>query len=60
MLSQLNAALRERNAGKCGPASNSYEQFITLVRLMLQVRAIPAADASILIKDAQYLISHCP
>jgi hypothetical protein len=60
LLGPLNAALREWNAGVCGPAINSYDNFINLVHIMQTVGAISRTDASILIGDANYLISHCP
>jgi hypothetical protein len=60
LLGELEDAMRPYNAGQCRPAERSYEGFITLVRLVEALRAISPTDASILIADAQYLISHCP
>jgi xanthomonalisin len=60
LLGELNDALRERNGGQCRPADTMYSTFISTVQFMAEARSISPTDASILIADARYLISHCP
>jgi hypothetical protein len=60
LLDELNQALKQRNAGHCGPAANDYETFISDVITLEETKRISATNGSILIADAQYLINHCP
>jgi kumamolisin len=60
LLGELEGAMRPYNAGQCRPADIMYSTFISTVQFMTQARGITARDASILVADARYLISHCP
>ena len=56
---KLEAAAAFRAAGDCGKAAAAYQAFIN--ELMAQTgKKVTAAAASILIADAQYLMTHCP
>jgi hypothetical protein len=60
LLGELEDAMRPYNAGQCRPADTMYSTFISTVQFMTRARSISPVDASILIADARYLISHCP
>jgi hypothetical protein len=60
LLGELEDAMRPYNAGQCRPADTVYSTFISTVQFMTRARSISPVDASILIADARYLISHCP
>jgi hypothetical protein len=59
LLSKLDAAAQARVRGKCNTAANTYVLFINEVQAQTGKSIDPAA-ATILIADAQYLITHCP
>ena len=59
LLAKLDAASMRRNAGDCGAASNIYGALINELQGQ-SGKGIDAAAAQIVIRDAQYLIGHCP
>jgi hypothetical protein len=59
LLKKLQAAAAARARGDCAPAANVYQAFIEELEAQTGKEVSPTA-ASIMIADAQYLISHCP
>ena len=58
LLSYLSFAASARAKGKCKTASNILQEFINLVKAQSGKGIVRSAAAN-LIKDAQYLASHC-
>ena len=59
ILAKLNAAASARAAGDCSTANSNYEAFTK--KLQAQIgKGVDAPAAIIMIKNAQYLITHCP
>jgi len=59
LLQKLKAAAAYRAAGDCNDASATYQAFINELNAQKGKTVTPAA-VTIMIADAQYLISHCP
>ena len=59
LLAKLDAAAAARARGECSTAANLYQAFIN--ELMAQSgKGVDPAAATIMLSDAQYLITHCP
>lgn len=59
LLSKLAAAAAARSRGQCSLAANIYQAFINEL-LAQSGNGVDVAAATIMIADAQYLITHCP
>jgi hypothetical protein len=59
LLATLDAAATAWKAGDCKTAINDYNAFIQQVKAQTR-KSITTFAASVMITDAQYLISHCP
>jgi hypothetical protein len=59
LLAKLNSAARARARGNCNSAANNYRAFINQLQAQ-SGKGVSAQAATIMIADAQYLITHCP
>lgn len=59
LLAKLNNAADDQAAGRCARAANSYQAFINELQAQ-SGKGVDADAASVMMDDANYLISHCP